>query len=303
MLLQRLWTYQNERFPLATHGALIAAFSSSAIAFSAYARHAALPGWPIFAAGFVSSLIFFMQLRIADEWKDAAEDAAHRPYRPVPRGLVSLRELAWVAAGGAVVQLAIAFVVSPPLVPLLAVVWIYLGLMTREFFIPGWLRAHPVAYILSHMAIMPLIDAYVSSFDWQVAGVAAPHALSWFLAVTFFNGLAIEIGRKIRAPHDEEPGVETYSRLWGGSRAAVVWLGAFAATAALAVITAASVNIGRFNGPLYVIAACIAIACALTFVRTPNRSSAKRIETVAGGWTVVVYASLGLLPFALRGSI
>lgn len=303
MLARRLWTYQRERFPLASHGALIAAFSASAIAFSAFARHAALPGWPMFVAGFVSSLIFFTQLRIADEWKDAADDAAHRPYRPVPRGLVSLRELTLIAALGAVVQLAIALAVSPHLVPLLAGVWIYLGLMSREFFAAAWLRAHPVAYILSHMAIMPLIDAYVSGFDWRVAGVDAPHALLWFLAVTFCNGLVIEIGRKIRAPRDEEPGVETYSALWGRARAVGAWSGAFVLTAALAAGAARSIHIVRFDAPFYIAAAAVAGCCALAFVRTPIGSSAKRIETVSGAWTALMYPSLGLVPFAIQGWI
>ena len=39
----------------------------------------------------------------------------------------------------------------------------------------------------------------------------APPALGWFLAVTFLNGLVVEVGRKMRAPSDEEPGVETYT--------------------------------------------------------------------------------------------
>ena len=40
-----------------------------------------------------------LQLRLADEFKDFEEDSRYRPYRPVPRGLVSLRDLAWVWAG------------------------------------------------------------------------------------------------------------------------------------------------------------------------------------------------------------
>ena len=43
-----------------------------------------------------TSPVFFLQLRIADEFKDFAEDSRFRPYRPVPRGLVTLTELGWV---------------------------------------------------------------------------------------------------------------------------------------------------------------------------------------------------------------
>ena len=58
---------------------------------------------------FVSCLLFFAQLRIADEFKDIDEDTRYRPYRPVPRGLVRLAELRNVFIGAAVIQLLLAW--------------------------------------------------------------------------------------------------------------------------------------------------------------------------------------------------
>jgi hypothetical protein len=297
--VKRLWMYQRERFPLLTHGIVIGAFSASAIAFSALARHAALPHFGLLAAGFVSSLIFFAQMRVADEWKDAEEDARFRPYRPVPRGLVTLRELAWTAVAGGVIQLAIALVISPRLLPLLLCAWTYFALMSREFFVGRWLRAHPVAYIASHMVIVPMIDLYVSSFDWLVARAPAPHALPWFLAVTFCNGLVIEIGRKIRSPRDEEFGVETYTALWGRMHATIVWCCAMTATVTLAFIAASRVAFESHAGPIFLGALAVAFVAAALFLRRPVRATASLIETFSAAWTVVVYVSLGLLPFAL----
>ena len=49
------------------------------------------------------------------------EDARYRPYRPVPRGLVTLRELGVVFAAAAVIQLALAIWYFPPLVFVLVV--------------------------------------------------------------------------------------------------------------------------------------------------------------------------------------
>ena len=72
----RWWIYQRERFPVAAHGALIAAFSLSAVCFSALLRGAsAFPPVRTLLVAFVSSFIFFLQLRIADEFKDYEEDA------------------------------------------------------------------------------------------------------------------------------------------------------------------------------------------------------------------------------------
>lgn len=298
--MKRFWIYQRERFPLISHGPVIAAFSASAIAFSAFARHAALPAWWLLLAGFISSLCFFLQMRVADEWKDAAEDAAYRPYRPVPRGLVSLRELAWIGVASGAVQFAIALAITPRLIPFLLIVWAYFALMSREFFVSRWLRAHPVAYIGSHMMIMPMIDFYVSSFDWFVAGAPVPHALGWFLAVTFCNGLVVEIGRKIRAPRDEERGVETYSALWGRVRATWIWCGAFGLTAILATIAAAHIGFTTYDAPVFGLVLATAVVVGLTFARQPARIAASRIEALSGTWTIVMYLTLGLLPFAVR---
>src|SRR5207248_6857252 len=126
----RWWVYQRERFPVLAHGLLIAAFSSSAVCFSAILRGRELypdaqvqtpaePSWRSLLVAFVTAFFFFLQLRIADEHKDYDEDARYRPYRPVPRGLVTLRELAVVFALGALVQLGLALWLHPPLLVLL----------------------------------------------------------------------------------------------------------------------------------------------------------------------------------------
>ena len=85
---RRWWTYQRERFPLAAHGPLIAAFSFCAVSYSRMLRgETGLPPWPALLTAFVICLLFFLQLRIADEFKDIEEDTRWRPYRAVPRGL------------------------------------------------------------------------------------------------------------------------------------------------------------------------------------------------------------------------
>ena len=119
----RWWIYQRERFPLLTQGPVIAAFSFSAVSFSALSRHrAGTPPAGAVMVAFVTSFVFFLQLRIADEFKDADDDARYRPYRPVPRGLVRLPELAAVAIVGTFLQLLLALWLDRRLVGLLVVV-------------------------------------------------------------------------------------------------------------------------------------------------------------------------------------
>src|SRR5213080_3698121 len=120
-LLRRLWIYQGERFPLLAHSILVAALTIGVSGFASAGR-----GWPAparLAAAFIVALGFFMLLRIADEFKDAADDAAYRPYRPVPRGLVTLRELAGVAAAILCVQLGITLLLGWTLLSYLLAAW------------------------------------------------------------------------------------------------------------------------------------------------------------------------------------
>ena len=298
--MNRWWIYQRERFPLLAHGPLIAAFSASAVGYSALLRGDPRPAGASFAVAFGVSLGSFLLLRIADEFKDAEEDARFRAYRPVPRGLVTLRELAVIGAAVAAVQLLLAAQIGGRVVGLLAVTWIYFGLMSREFFARAWLKARPVVYLFSHMFIMPLVDWFATGCDWVRAGGAMPTGLFWFLAASFCNGIVIELGRKIRAPEQEETGVETYTFLWGRSVAVGAWLAAQAATLACALGAAHRV---AFDLPVGVVLGALWLGSAAlgwTFVRTVDGRLAKRIETASGVWTLALYLMLGVVPLILR---
>lgn len=283
------------------NGLLIAAFSSCAVSFSCLLRGGqSIPSMAALLTAFATAFILFLQLRIADEFKDFDEDSRYRPYRPVPRGLVRLHELALIGVGGALVQLALAFWLAPGLALLLVATWGYLALMTREFFVRDWIRERPITYLWSHMLIIPLADLYATACDWQSAQGTPPPGLFWFIAVSFFNGVTLEFGRKIRAPEDEEPGVRTYSQLWGGRKAAFAWLAALFLTAACAV--AASARIG-FVLPVMValgLLFMISLVLAWRFLKKPVTGRAKLLEHFSGLWTLVLYLSLGLIPLLWR---
>jgi 4-hydroxybenzoate polyprenyltransferase len=298
---RRWWIYQRERFPLLGHGPLIAAFSFSALSFSMLLRgRTTLPAVVPVLVAFVTALLFFLQLRIADEFKDFEEDSRYRPYRPVPRGLVTLRELGVLGMIAAVVQLGLAVWLTPSLLLLLAAAWAYLVLMSKEFFVPAWLKAHPILYMVSHMVIIPLVDLYATACDWWVAGEGPPRGLIWFLVVSYFNGLVIEMGRKIRGPKEEETGVNTYSALWGRRNAVLAWLGALLATAGFAFLAAWQID---FFVPVSVLLAVLLLAAGVIagrFLRQPDAPRAKAIETASGLWTILMYLSLGAVPLLGR---
>ncbi len=296
--MKRWWIYQKERFPLSAHGPLIFAFSACAVSFSALLRGAPAPTWQMVLTAFGVCLLMFLQLRIADEFKDAGEDARWRPYRPVPRGLVKLRELRVLFGIAALSQVGLVLALDLRLLWVLVIAWIYLALMSVEFFCRDWLKKRPVVYLVTHMGIMPLVDFFGTACEWLPRGSAAPAGLGWFLAASFFNGIVIEIGRKLRQPGDEEDGVETYSRLWGKCGGVSVWIGALVLTLLCATLAAARI---QFMVPVLVALAGV-FFLALAVVPSYLRGSlgGKKIEAISAVWTLTLYLMLGLVPLVFR---
>lgn len=300
-MLSKWWTYQKERFPVLAHGLLIAAFSFSAVAYSAMLRgQFEVPAWQSLLVAFVTCFLIFLQLRIADEFKDIEEDTKYRPYRAVPRGLVTLRELGVVFVLAGAIQFGLALWLDPRLIVLLLITWVYLALMSKEFFVRAWISDRPILYMVSHMAIMPLIDLYATSTDWLLAGDTAPHGLVWFLLASFFNGMVIEIGRKVRSPDDEEEGVRTYSVLWGPRGAVLAWFGVLVATWICAAIGASYIG---FVWPIvgtFVVLSIMSLVLSRRFLQSQAAGQGKWIEHLSGVWTLALYLGLGAAPLAVE---
>ena len=98
---------------------------------------------------------------------------------------------------------------------------------------------------------------------------------------------------------DEEPGVETYSALWGKHGAARAWLLAVLLTAAAAWETASQIGLAV---PTILMLGGLMVACvAVTrrFLGNARRGGGKAIEVMAGVWTLLMYLGLGAAPMAL----
>lgn len=299
-LWKRLWLYQAERFPLAKTGILLAVFSAASISVSAQLGGRPLPPPATFAALWLVSVIIFFQMRACDEWKDLEDDLRFRPERPIPSGLVSLQLILSLAALCALIVAALTAFVSIRLLLPLLLVWLWLGLMTFEFCAPAWLKRRPLLYLVSHMAIMPLIDLLVTAAEWLPAGLSPPPGLWLFLILSFVNGCVLEVGRKVWAPESERQGVETYSWLLGPARAAWVWL----ALCGFAWILLAGVGY-HVGAPLFVavpgfVALCGAAWVARGFVANPTAAIQKRVDTVAGLWVFVCYCLAGFAPLLAK---
>lgn len=293
------WAYQKERFPLVKTAPLLAVFAAASIGVSAELAGRPLPEVGAFLAGFAAALLVFFQMRVCDEWKDAEDDRRYRPDRPIPRGLVSLTAVLRLGLLSLPLTALAAWLWHPPLLWLLGLVWLWLALMTAEFGVPDWLKARPVLYLLSHMAIMPLIDLLLTAVEWMPAGAPAP-GIVLFLALSFVNGCVLEIGRKLWAPDSEITGVSTYSGLWGPRRAAALWgllvllsLALLLGVAALTGVLVVTLILGGAG-------AAVCLRSAQLYACTPTPKTERRMDTMAGLWVFACYALAGFAPLVAR---
>jgi len=291
--------YFSKRFPPLQHGTLITALVVGAQGYSARLHgHAHFPGAAAILSAIVITFFFFLQLRILDEFKDFEEDARWRPYRPVPRGIVTLRELIYLWIVAAAIQVVLALLFDARLLLLLVVIWSYSGLMGVEFFVRDWLKAHPVAYMVSHIMIVPMITLYITAYDWLTAGLPDGR-IGWLLALSYVGFCIIEIGRKIRTAEDEEEGVETYSALWGIRTAVTVWLLLMVAAGSLAVMASHQVGIMSVMLGYVILLLTLSVTVSAGILRHPLPGRGKRFQLLSGLWTLGCYLVLGITPWLL----
>lgn len=294
-LLRRFWIYQKERFPVLGHGLLVASFSFSAISYSRICRGAeGFVSPAVFLVGVLTTISLFFLVRVFDEFKDAEDDARYRSHLPVPRGLISFKELAVAGIIAAILQIALNAWFFPKMLIMYGIVIAYLCLMGKEFFIGEWLKKHQLWYVVSHMLIIPLIDMYASGLDWLLEGVDAPKGLIFFFLVSFMNGIVLEIGRKIRVPEKEE--FNTYSTMMGAAKATRLWLAILVLTFGFSVLASWFAGYGLTG---FLILACLLILCSLPgilFLRRQGERHSKFIEYASALWTIGMYLTLGGVP-------
>jgi len=290
-MLKRWTTYQAERFPLSRHLPLVLVTCLCALAGTlGIQQQSRLPPVLLWLGCGAVTLGLFFQLRVLDEHKDYEDDARYRPYRPVPRGLLGLRDLALAGWLVLAVQLLVTLLFARQALWPLLLCWGFMALMEREFFVPGWLKARSLLYMLSHAPVTGLIQINASAWVWK-AGL--PREVLWLAASATAAGVVLEIGRKLRAPDQEEPGVSTYTANWGPHRALGAWLLAGAVAAAVTLLSSP----GWLAASLLAVVGGLSVWRAGLFHRAPTGKTARWFEPMSALWALVVFAA-----FAVRGA-
>jgi 4-hydroxybenzoate polyprenyltransferase len=285
-LARRLMAWMHERFPPANTVAAVLVWAVALAWGRALASSGPVPVHAGDTAGALAAVGFFLMLRVFDEHKDYEADRITHPGRVLQRGLVTLAHLRLVGAVAIAAQVGASLAAdrgAGPVTGAWIVTFVWTLLMAREFFAAEWIRPRLLLYALSHMLAMPLAVHWLL----RMATGGAPLASGAWLypAVSFATGSAFEIARKLKAPEDERPGVDSYTRTLGVRSAPVVLLALLAVSlAGFAAMLSAVVDGGLFVGGAGVLAAALipgAAACH-RFRARPDSAGARACETAAG---------------------
>ena len=314
--------YLNERFPLGKNSIFVLIFTLSGYIYTGllynskiinqiFSKEIKVPmPWHKIVALFIIIFMFFLQLRITDEFKDYEEDLKYRAYRPVQRGVISLKTLRKIGIATVIIQIMLAHVIDPEIIYFMIFVWIYMFLMAKEFFIKKWLTKRILIYALSHVVIMVFITLVIVEATQYIVpkNIFDVFILQWYkhnidfaliplFALNYLNGIVLEIGRKTRRADEEEHGVQTYSKLWGRKKAVVVLSLLFVIEYFLVILGLAHTyeKYFFFGGLTLLIIFIVSIYFMVKFLK--KDLSGKIVETVSGLWIIFSSICMGLLPY------
>ena len=263
---------------------------------------------------FIIIFMFFFQLRITDEFKDYEEDLKYRPYRPVQRGIISLKALGKIGLATVIVQIILAHVINPKLIYFMLLVWIYMFLMTKEFFIKNWLTERILIYALSHVVIMIFITLVIVKGTGYILQDHFLETLYLLLekyeknifigliplfALNYLNGIVLEIGRKTRKANEEEHGVQTYSKLWGRKKAVFILCILYAIEYILVLLGLSNMYKEFFLTGTLILTITLVISIYFMIKFLKKDLTGKIPENISGIWILISSMNMGLIQYAV----
>jgi 4-hydroxybenzoate polyprenyltransferase len=282
-LARRLLAWANERFPL-ENGVVVLLVTALGVLFGrALAHPGAVHIEAQDLAAFAATWAYFLLLRVFDEHKDYELDLHNHPDRVLQSGQITLTHLKIVGAIATGVQVGVCIALDHgigPITGMWALLMAWTLLMLKEFFIE-WPSRWFVLYAFMHMLSMPLAFLWLARIG---ARTELPPAVRTLALLGAGIAATLEVARKFRAPEDERPTIDTYTRQLGVRGASVTLtaliLGVGAAAAAL-ITDAAHVSTA-------VLAICLPIAVipaaagAGAYAAEPTAKRAAIVEKLAG---------------------
>ena len=303
---KKWYTYQKERFPVLMYGIYIFAIVFSTYCFTNWlSRDLFFNGslmnivsvnnlfeikWSTIIIMIIVAFLQFLMVRIIDEFKDYEEDCKFRPYRPVPRGLITLKELKILFIICIILQILITLKYCIKAIPFLILVWVFFAIMSKSFFIKKLTEKYILLEVMLDELLMPILVIYLAIFvNGSIEQLFASKIFFLFLFMTYIISWIVEIARKVRCKEDEEKGVKTYTAVFGIKNATIL----------LSTLEIALACIQGIILKKYIISVVCLISAVILinigFITKRNRKFAKLTELSANIYIFLVYFSMGLL--------
>ena len=298
--IKKWYIYQKERFPVLVYGLYVFCIVFATFCFFNYYWEMYYYEWIKLIPMFIVALLQFLMVRIVDEFKDYEEDCKYRPYRPVPRGLIKLKELKILFIICIIIQLILTITCSQNGLLYLIILWVFFALMSKGFFIKKILDKHLLLEVTLDELILPIMVLYLANFIPQIYSstdfaitnsiIMADSNVWKILVMAYIISWIVEVARKIRCKEDEENGVKTYTAILGITKATILL---FLLETLLMVVQ--GIILGQKNY-IWIVALYILVNIPnILFIKKKTRKMAKLAELFANIYIAIVYCSLVIL--------
>lgn len=288
-LIHKLHTYQKERFPLL---ALAASFVPAILSSAAVLGALPLPV-PQALLALLAAIAYLFHIRVIDEHRDFEHDNVHHPERPVQRGAISKKELARADFVAVAALLAVAASLGAFALLLALLMLLYTHIAGKEFYMGERIRRRFFLYNAVNVGQMLLLQIFIYAC---LAGAAAPTMLlALHFIATSVGTVTYEFMRKIKLPHEEGSGKDTYTWHLGLRNALIAFAGLLGLLGALYAFLAYRMS-GGLSFPLAIAALA---AAALITVALHERRKHRHTGTLMQASAALAYGCFNILIYAL----
>jgi 4-hydroxybenzoate polyprenyltransferase len=236
--------------------------------------------------------LFYFKLRLYDEVKDYELDVVINKHRPLPRGLVTHKDMykGMIFCILGELTLFLASGVNAYFALLIAV--FYSLLMYKEFFIRDYIRPHLTTYAMTHTIVTSFLSLAIFSFLTNHSFISVAQNKN-FLMFAFVNWLLFnifEFGRKTFSSSEERDDVDTYSSLFGRKGAALLVISQRVASAILIVqLTIFQTKTIVFS---FVLLLLFLLVISLRYIYKDEAKNAKLFRAMSSVYIVIFYLIL-----------
>lgn len=291
LAISKWWQFTKERFEPASHLTMIIVFLAAHILVAKALLPLKIEGFDYLIL-FIGVTAFYFKLRLYDEVKDYDLDVIINKHRPLPRGLLTLKNMYRGMLVCIIIEL-ICFSTQGLVSAMSAVIAItYSLIMYKEFFIAEKIRPYLTTYALVHTIVTTILSFAIFSFlthENFFNLLISPPFLSFALANWLLFNI-FEFGRKTFASSEERENVDTYSSLFGAI-GAVALVFSQAAIAFYLILNLEKANLSVLiwgNAILLLLLAFL----SFNYIYTDKPIAAKRFRNFSSLYIIIFYIIL-----------